>query len=602
MHKLFSLLLSLLIALPMLFLAGCQGNPSGDDDDDNGGGLEFKTWEYVQGFRAALKSNTAGAEAIENPSEYGFFLFDRLSDALLNSLLASYGTGGTTTDFIGNDINNPYDYVYPNISLFGTDSQRSFLNYDVIRHTSSVVPVSNYYRLNLHINTAWDWAFHYGQFSVPHSITSGMSYVGGNEYYKERGSLSELVNDVTLHYPNHIDNYYTWYKKIYNKPLIINIFEVLLDIVPTKFKPVYYANSNYGSEVLAQEGSETWLTMQVAGEYELGPFNPEEYNSLGSVSAISTRLEWLKQEYARSASYIGIQWQEDPNFNGTGTAQSDGGRIVQFMLNNVIGATKVSNDNYNIVNELSNPYIAKNYYQDTITNIVKELVKSERISQDYDGRYDSPSLSFNPGDTAGAFFPVAGIQYTDYRLNDFMVPEVGDNDFAYSPSKEYQSLLILPKKDMVFQSSILLFQSLTHDLTINVRMRWYNHGTKQTTVQNVGLMQLTAGAYHWETNDNSILVEPPYDAVANLNTSNMPQALAINNDYRPLDRRTNSSYYKTINSANGFGTVAVTNEDSVNFSFFEFVFDVVKSPYDPPNKRYDFQVVMMMFAVAEIAS
>ncbi|MFA6860381.1 MAG: hypothetical protein WCR30_03235 [Clostridia bacterium] len=612
--KIIKIFLCVMLALPMLFLSACQGNEGGTGDGDGGGELDFKTWEYVEGFRAAIRPSNPGEAAFStNTNET---LFEKLSRGLLEWLTATYGSGGTTMNYDG----VTSESISPNSSLFSTD-ERNYLNYDSIRYSpyldNNTIEVEGEFATIIKglFNSNWNWTFNNNK-SNQNLVQSFLASINkSSSYYYKIIDPSEDLNTTIGTYYNDIistTDYQSLFYNLYGKPFEINILETILGITPTTFTPVYYAKNtqtgivDYSTEVEIQNGTETWMKMQVDGEEQTEAIDPSDYNIEESTDAVSQRLEEVKAQYIKTASYIGIQWDEDENFDGSGEANSDGGRLVQFILSSVIGMDLVQDDDEIISPDNTDPdneNYGKRYYRKTITYIVKELLKSFEVKTAEDvitaNEQAGGLKTYNIGDIAGSFFPVAGIEYLDYRLNDFIVPENGDNDFVNSPSQEYQSLAIIPKQRMIFQSASLHFQSLNHDLSVNVKMRWFNNDSSEAVIQNVGVVNINQGEYNWETNDNSILAEPPSETQwCDVFNSSLLSYPATEDEFGTLDRQTNSKYYKTIASSNGFGTVGVTNEEACDFSFFEFVFDVVKSPNDPVNTAYDFQVKMFIFAIS----
>lgn len=394
---------------------------------------------------------------------------------------------------------------------------------------------------------------------------------------------------------------------------------------------------------------------------------------------VTDYLNELKETYSSTATYSGL-------------TKTDADSLITYILNNVIGADVVKNDyvqfgpnssyynndteNVNYVENGKNFYNYR-YYVGRVAAMVYDFVYDG--SEEFVYTYNQNSLDIK-FDYIEYYKSVHGGELPSANLDDFqMRPQTaaflrdydtdmffsnadafdifGDSNseahsFDNSPMSEYQSVVIMPKKEMTLSGIWMQIFSPNPDLAIKVYIRYYAYDPTTGTGK----------LFTWEQDEIDFYQSEPYDlAYANkdckyhkyvegkgylykttekdnngnkiegyytdfevgcsvedvpeqfveLYDRNDPNALQLdaikldkfnNSSSDPklkaegspvngiVESQLNSAYaYKVIPSKNGFGGVTVLDERKVNFSFYEMVFDIEKD-ISFASQNYDYKL------------
>lgn len=394
---------------------------------------------------------------------------------------------------------------------------------------------------------------------------------------------------------------------------------------------------------------------------------------------VTDYLNELKETYSSTATYSGL-------------TKTDADSLITYILNNVIGAEVVKNDyeqfgpnssyynndteNVNYVENGKNFYNYR-YYVGRVTAMVYDFVYDG--SEEFVYTYNQNGLDIK-FDYIEYYKSVHGGELPSANLDDFqMRPQTaaflrdydtdmffsnadafdifGDSNseahsFDNSPMSEYQSVVIMPTKEMTLSGIWMQIFSPNPDLAIKVYIRYYAYDPTTGTGK----------LFTWEQDEIDFYQSEPYDmAYANkdckyhkyvegkgylykttekdnngnkiegyytdfevgcsvedvpeqfveLYDRNDPNALQLdaikldkfnNSSSDPklkaegspvngiVESQLNSAYaYKVIPSKNGFGGVTVLDERKVNFSFYEMVFDIEKD-ISFASQNYDYKL------------
>lgn len=395
----------------------------------------------------------------------------------------------------------------------------------------------------------------------------------------------------------------------------------------------------------------------------------ESAKTLSCDQAISDYLETLKNSYKSTATYSGL-------------TKTDADSLITYILNNVIGADVVKNDYVQFGPDQTTFVKDGNYYNyrnyvGRVAAMVYDFVYDG--SEEFVYTYNQNGLDIK-FDYIEYYKSVHGGELPSANLDDFqMRPQTaaflrdydtdmffsnadafdifGDSNseahsFDNSPMSEYQSVVIMPKKEMTLSGIWMQIFSPNPDLAIKVYIRYYAYDPTTGTGK----------LFTWEQDEIDFYQSEPYDlAYANkdckyhkyvegkgylykttekdnngnkiegyytdfevgcsvedvpeqfveLYDRNDPNALQL--DAIKLDKFNNSSSdpklqaeglpvngivesqlssayaYKVIPSKNGFGGVTVLDERKVNFSFYEMVFDIEKD-ISFASQNYDYKL------------
>lgn len=260
------------------------------------------------------------------------------------------------------------------------------------------------------------------------------------------------------------------------------------------------------------------------------------------------------------------------------------------------------------------------YEKDIIHNQIKvDSVKYDYVKEYFEEEPGKGSLA--PGvekATAATFF-------RGYEGEDFF--EVMDADFSFenAPKAEYQSIVMITNPKNAFEIEAgMVFNIMAYDknLKINIKVRYYNADTEKLYEFDSGQTDFATSEYYhggyvddFEVGfEDWILAELPDNAksknsdgddsfiiphVTNYHYKEIARNEEINLGYKENEDEEKAAkaakaakYYKIVDSINGYGGITVLDEGKMDSSFYEIVFDIVKSPNDPADMDYDFRVTV----------
>lgn len=189
------------------------------------------------------------------------------------------------------------------------------------------------------------------------------------------------------------------------------------------------------------------------------------------------------------------------------------------------------------------------------------------------------------------------------------VPSGNNYTFKDSPKAEYQSILMITNPDVVFELEAgIAFNILAYskDLVINIMIRYYDHNAKTLYT-----LQCDPATFESATTVIDPTIEDPaketgYSSDFEVGFNSAWAAADkfiiphVNKEgYNDLGRdeeinlgTEGAEFYKIIDSQNGYGGITVINENKMNCSFYEIVFDAIKNSNDPVDKDYTFKVTV----------
>ena len=408
-------------------------------------------------------------------------------------------------------------------------------------------------------------------------------------------------------------------------------------------------------------------------------------------NTVKDYLETLKNAYESNATYSGL-------------TKTDADSLVTYILNNVIGEEVVKNDyiqfgpnssyynndteNVNYVENGKNFYNYRYYvgrvaemvysfvydgsdefvytYNQNGINITYDFVEAYKAKND--GKHpkeDIGKLDETGNETNFLFRPKTASFLRDYDTDMFFSNAdafdiFGDSkseahSFDNSPMSEYQSVVMMPSKDITLSGIWMQIFSPNPDLAIKVYIRFYAYD-KSTGVgklftweqdkidfyqsepydmayseQDCKYHKYVHGkGYLYKTTekDNSgnliegyytdfevgVSVEDVPEQFVELYDRDDPNALQLdsvkldkfkNTESDPMlkaegeevngivEAKLQSTYaYKVIPSKNGFGGVTVLDESKVDFSFYEMVFDIEKDIMHA-SQNYDYKLCVV---------
>lgn len=675
--RVFSFLLAIVMAfMPMLF-AGCESEESlgGGDFGGSAGGSGGSSTpgqssfykQFIDGFKVVYsKSQIGQVSDIEIMTDE---FYDEKIFKVLDNFYGSGGDGNPATFFPDSIRQTIYQ---------GTNGKATLADGTTIK------------------NDKWFWTLNPNENTTIDNIKSNFL---GKEY-------SLLINNFSsLAYPQ-LSNYYS-------TPLQIVLYETLLGysqngtdnrtMFEASIETTILEDGSYEGGVLYNYHTDVFVikvksskNANIVGKiiYKSDTFtyyikdnvviphganNGHSGTETQTDNIVTDYLNELKETYSSTATYSGL-------------TKTDADSLITYILNNVIGAEVVKNDyvqfgpnssyynndteNVNYVENGKNFYNYR-YYVGRVAAMVYDFVYDG--SEEFVYTYNQNGLDIK-FDYIEYYKSVHGGELPSANLDDFqMRPQTaaflrdydtdmffsnadafdifGDSNseshsFDNSPMSEYQSVVIMPKKEMTLSGIWMQIFSPNPDLAIKVYIRYYAYDPTTGTGK----------LFTWEQDEIDFYQSEPYDmAYANkdckyhkyvegkgylykttekdnngnkiegyytdfevgcsvedvpeqfveLYDRNDPNALQL--DAIKLDKFNNSSSdpklkaegspvngivesqlgsayaYKVIPSKNGFGGVTVLDERKVNFSFYEMVFDIEKD-ISFASQNYDYKL------------
>lgn len=685
--RVFSFLLAIIMAFMPVFFAGCEiddseggGSVGGIGGSGGSGGSRpgqasfYK--EFLDGFKVVYSKSQIGQSADIELIQNEFFL------DMLSTLDGYYGSG------LENE----------NLATFFPDSIRQTIYQDSagnakLGDNSTIINDKWLWTLNPNSKTTLsdvEQAFKNNDYDDIKKLFKGSEYpqLSSSNYYST--PLQIVLYETLLGYSqNGTDN-----RTMFEVEFVDNIIEPI-KILSTSYethkcvfeiKITKCNNQSINNSVIYRA-----INLYYIDRNEQKPIDlPEELEKeliTEIPSSVNNYLNSLKETYSSTATYSGL-------------TKTDADSLVTYILNNVIGAEVVKNDyeqfgpnssyynndteNVNYVENGKNFYNYRYYvgrvaamvydfvydgsdefvytYNQNGINITYDFVASYTAENGHHPKEDIGKLDAEGKELGFQFRPKTASFLRDYDTDMFFSNSdafdmFGDSNseahsFDNSPMSEYQSVVIMPTKEITLSGIWMQIFSPNPDLAIKVYIRYYAYDPTTGTGK----------LFTWEQDEIDFYQSEPYDmAYANkdckyhkyvegkgylykttekdnngnkiegyytdfevgcsvedvpeqfveLYDRNDPNALQL--DAIKLDKFNNSSSdpklkaegspvngivesqlnlayaYKVIPSKNGFGGVTVLDERKVNFSFYEMVFDIEKD-ISFASQNYDYKL------------
>lgn len=681
--RVFSFLLAIVMAfMPMLF-AGCESEESlgGGDFGGSAGGSGGSSTpgqssfykQFIDGFKVVYSKSQTGQETEVD------FIKNEFYANIFSNLDNFYGSGGD---------GNP--------ATFFPDSIRQ----TIYQGTNGKATLADGITIK---NDKWFWTLNPNEITTLEEIKQnakasmykdfvegyiGMAYPQLSNYYST--PLQIVLYETLLGYSQNGTDNRTMFEVEYADNIIepIKILSTSYETHKCVFeiKITKCNNQSINNTVIYRA-----INLYYIDRNEQKPIDlPEELEKeliTEIPSSVNNFLNSLKETYSSTATYSGL-------------TKTDADSLITYILNNVIGAEVVKNDyvqfgpnssyynndteNVNYIENGKNFYNYRYYvgrvaemvykfvydgsdefvytYNQNGINITYDFVASYTAENGHHPKEDVGKLDAEGKELGFQFRPKTASFLRDYDTDMFFSNSdafdmFGDSNseahsFDNSPMSEYQSVVIMPTKEMTLSGIWMQIFSPNPDLAIKVYIRYYAYDPTTGTGK----------LFTWEQDEIDFYQSEPYDlAYANkdckyhkyvegkgylykttekdnngnkiegyytdfevgcsvedvpeqfveLYDRNDPNALQL--DAIKLDKFNNSSSdpklkaegspvngivesqlssayaYKVVPSKNGFGGVTVLDERKVNFSFYEMVFDIEKD-ISFASQNYDYKL------------
>ncbi len=591
-----------------LVFAGCDEDDEFYDPENPSASPSFFE-RYVGGFNTVFANDTSGYGGIDD-SEARTWSTRNFNTYFLQQISAYFGDGNL--DSLPSE--NPKlagDIVFP-------DSIR-FYAYEKTENGNKTVAFEDVH---------WNWFISPKETPTVEGLQNDLSDDDdGFEKLEEwSGAVTEAFDYLSATYSSLLYNY------LFRNILQIVIYEIMLG-----YDNLTEISVSYGTK----DNAYTY-TFKVEFSNSAEVLNWSGYVLSGELDEISPPDPPIQEEKLENyASALQAQYENQTRY--TGFTKDNADRLIDYILDEVIGETAVTEDYNKFIREEINKENPINYrnYVDTIVKIVYGLT--------YDGSGDvwvydyepitNYSVTFEGRDAYGEIisetsFAAKPATYVRYFPGETLFGEDDvDYQFSNKPIGEYQSILVVPARTIttLLEGGIRLeagfvfnFMSYNKDLKINakVRYQYYNEITGYRKLFEFDCDQINFddgyegvdpdGRTYWEndfelsietdelpqeaviTEKDSTGYEVTYYTIGFFNNDSLLDAVAgaEGGEVTLTEFEAIQDLYKVISSENGYGGITVLNEKKINSSFFEIVLDVVKTPNDPPDTDYNFRLVL----------
>ena len=616
------LCLALLFSFSAFLFAGCDKDigdiGGGSGSGGSGGGENQRTFfeNFVSGIAAVYaNSESGGNSGLE--SENTKLLLTNIE----TGLLSNYGSGE----------NSKYRY---------SDDYAPF--YDSIR----MLVTNDNGTATANLNDHWNWTidpFIQG-FYLNNIVPDGtLSYEEWRSYVGDQDN-----NLLYSSFPDYFSNILqiALYETMLGYEQTTLKVTVNYDCRPpsdSSLAPLSLSGTLYSVEILRSSNTELnelklyWHWQENGGEAldKIKPSKAENANNklltylYGEGGTQSDPTGGLAKEYLSKSRYVGLTKQ-------------NADKLIDYILTEIIGKELVLHDYNNYKNQQVN---FRNYVS-TIAYLV--------YSQTYDGSDEDWVYSFPSGNSTKITYTFDQEQrgnaktkglLNESELGSFMAKPAtyvkyfpgesffGDPDatdqFAGKPYAEYQSIVIVPaisaetKKDggiKLEAGFVFNFMTQNKNLRIIPKVRYcvYNEETGTQFFYEFAADEINfSGAQSFVNAAGQTCYEDDFDFgvdISKLDPSlvktqvdstgykettytvgffkNKELLDSVVNETRLTEQAGVQDFYKVVESKNGHGGTTVLNEKHIKSSFFEIVFDIVKSETDPENTDYNFSLVL----------
>lgn len=614
------LCLALLFSFSAFLFAGCDKDIGdiGGSGSGGGGGENQRTFfeNYVSGIAAVYANSEGGGYSGIQASQ------DKTSDMLgkiNDGLIFNYGSGNDDT------------YRYSTNAPF----------YDSIRMLVTA-PNGNITSRPAKLDKERHWNWNFQSSMLSYNILNYLMPTNDESYSDwVNRLLTSPDNDEKINSSEYI------FPEYYSDMLQIALYEIMLGYSPTTLlvkkedkdnvenqygdiirkAQIFQVEINYSS---CNEIKKIILYKSILNSNTLIVTEEINYKSeLENYVTLHNYLDQLKQEYLEKSRYVGLTKQ-------------NADKLIDYILTEIIGKELVLLD----YNQYRNQPVNFRNYVETIAYLV--------YSQTYDGSkedwvYDFPSgnstkitYTFNQEQRENAktkgllnesergSFSAKPATYVKYFPGEsfFGDPDATDQ-FAGKPYAEYQSIVIVPAisaettKDggiKLEAGFVFNFMSRNKNLRIIPKVRYcvYNEETGTQFFYEFAADEINfSGAQSFVNAAGQTCYEDDFDFgvdISKLDPSlvktqvdstgykettytvgffkNKELLDSVVDETRLTDQADVQDFYKVVESKNGHGGTTVLNEKHINSSFFEIVFDIVKSESDPENTDYNFSLVL----------
>lgn len=678
--RVFSFLLAIIMAFMPVFFAGCEiddiddGGTGGSGDSRPGQSSFYK--EFIDGFKVVYSNSQIGQ--IKDITEITDKFYD---EGILNGLNSYYGSG----------LENK------NLSTFFPDSIRQTIYQD----SAGNAKLGDNSTIK---NDKWLWTLDPNENMNIKNVLENIDF-GDLEILRTYPSLSKYYStplqivlfETLLGYCQNSNDHRTMFEVEFVDGYRHKLAEgVYIDANPHYYKFAIKVKSSSNSSIIGKyiyyfETEKKVSYTNDAGDriYLVNESAPTPINEPEQV--IEDYLTSLKEKYYANATYSGL-------------TKTDADSLVTYILNNVIGEEVVKNDyiqfgpnssyynndteNVNYVENGKNFYNYR-YYVGRVAEMVYSFVydgsdefvytynqNGINITYDFVEAYKAKNDGKHPKEDIGKldetgneknflFRPKTASFLRDYDTDMFFSNSdafdiFGDSkseahSFDNSPMSEYQSVVMMPSKDITLSGIWMQIFSPNPDLAIKVYIRFYAYD-KATGVgklftweqdkidfyqsepydmayseQDCKYHKYVPGkGYLYKTTEKDnkgnliegyytdfevgVSVEDVPEQFVELYDRDDPNALQLdsvkldkfkNTESDPMlkaegeevngivEAKLQSTYaYKVIPSKNGFGGVTVLDESKVDFTFYEMVFDIEKD-ITHASQNYDYKLCVV---------
>lgn len=616
------LCLALLFSLSAFLFAGCDKDIGDIGGGSGGGGENQRTFfeNYVSGIAAVYANSESGGDSgLE--SENTKLLLTNIEEALLlnygsgaNSDKYKYSTNAPFYDSIRMLVTNDNGYAkeqtnlpnrwswYLNPNLQGNKNITPKENETFSEWKDRITNKSGNERPNDCFNENYNFDIFTDAFQIVlYEIMLGYE---PTTLSIDSGSKISLKSNKGLTQEFNTPYYYVTIKSCKNNPSLIGLY-------------LHKEQGNVSSNLTIGDENHIWYLEEYTYD---NPYIDEE---------IGLYKESLKQEYLSKSRYVGLTKQ-------------NADKLIDYILTEIIGKELVLDDYNNYKNE---PVNFRNYVE-TIAYLV--------YSQTYDGSDEDWVYSFPSGNSTKITYTFDQEQrgnaktkglLNESELGSFMAKPAtyvkyfpgesffGDPDatdqFAGKPYAEYQSIVIVPaisaetKKDggiKLEAGFVFNFMTQNKNLRIIPKVRYcvYNEETGTQFFYEFAADEINfSGAQSFVNAAGQTCYEDDFDFgvdISKLDPSlvktqvdstgykettytvgffkNKELLDSVVDETRLTEQAGVQDFYKVVESKNGHGGTTVLNEKHIKSSFFEIVFDIVKSETDPENTDYNFSLVL----------
>ncbi len=636
------LCLALLFSFSAGFFAGCdknKGNTGGGNGGSGGGEIQRTFFEnYVSGFAAVYANSENGDYSGIQASQ------DKTSDMLgkiKDGLIFNYGSGNDDTyrysvnapfyDSIRMLVTNANGTATANLNKhwnwsfdFATSNHTNQLNH--IKPKDNINPKEQYNDWLLRITGQNSSSKSYEKLDLSmYTLPEYMSDILQIVLYQTMIGYSELYKlEITF------ESVSTFTFKNGNKTTTIEngkVYTVKLKNTNTiLFQSITYEDDgDYATDIVKYYKPKA----ESVANLKSYPYTYIKEYLYGEGGTKDNPTGGLAKEYLEKSRYVGLTKQ-------------NADKLIDYILTEIIGKELVLRD----YNQYRNEPVNFRNYVETIAYLV--------YSQTYDGSNENWVYTFPSGNSAkitytfdqgqrnnaktkgllneserGSFMakPATYVKY--FPGESFFGDPNATNQFAGKPYAEYQSIVIDPaiSAETTKDGGIKLeagfgfkFMSRNKNLRIIPKIRYcvYNEETGTQYFYEFDADEINfngaksfvnaAGQTCYENNFNfgvdvskldPSLVKTQVDSSGHKETTytvgffqNKKLLNSVVAETRLTEKAGVQDFYKVVESKNGHGGTTVLNEKHIKSSFFEIVFDIVKSETDPEGTDYNFSLVL----------